>query len=65
MNITVGGIIGGAVILSALIALGGFETKASHAADLATERATRTYQYDRLLCEVQALRRDDRNAVCR
>jgi hypothetical protein len=64
-NITIGGIIGGAVIFSALLAYAGFETKESHAADISVERAARTYQYDRLLCEVQALRRDDHGAVCR
>jgi hypothetical protein len=63
-NVTIGGIVGGAVIISALIALGGFETKVSHASDLAAVKASQAYQYNRLLCEVRALRKNDRDAVC-
>lgn len=74
-KLSVGAIIGGSVILTAVLTLTGFESKRSHDADIqavrteqkeadARQEAAHQREYIRVICELEAIRTSD-NRVCR
>lgn len=64
-NVTLGSIVAGGILASALLGFAGFETKAAHSADVTRLEDSHEKQFLRLLCEVEASRRNDINKVCR